>query len=174
MLAVLATVAGQAAVIYKWKDEKGVVHFSDQSVPGAEKIITAPPAGTRSSGRTIEQSQPPPSPGKATPNALNPTTFALLAPTPEQTFFGDDVIPVQLALEPALGPDQNITWHLNGKQLVEQGRASMQFSLQGLDRGAYVIAATLTDATTGESKTTPPVSFFVRQPSLLAPLHKRP
>ena len=174
MLAALATVAGQAAVIYKWTDEKGVLHYSDQSVPGAEKIITASPEGTRPSGRTSNQTQATPAPVKPALASLEPTTFAVLSPTPEQTFFGDDAVPVQLALAPGLGPSQNITWHLNGKELVEQGTAAMQFTLQGLDRGAYVIAATLTDAASGESKTTLPVSFFVREPSLLSPLHKRP
>ena len=29
-----------AAVVYKWIDADGVVHFSDQPVPGAEKIMT--------------------------------------------------------------------------------------------------------------------------------------
>ena len=40
MLAALAAFAAQAAVIYKWTDADGVVHFSDQPVPGAEKIYT--------------------------------------------------------------------------------------------------------------------------------------
>src|SRR3974390_537539 len=41
----------QAAVVYKWVDAGGVVHFSDQESPGAEKIQTrgpsppAPPSG---------------------------------------------------------------------------------------------------------------------------------
>ena len=40
MLVALASFAGQAAVVYKWTDSDGVVHFSDQPVPGAEKITT--------------------------------------------------------------------------------------------------------------------------------------
>ena len=43
MLASLAAFAGQAAVIYKWTDAQGVVHYSDQPVPGAQKIYTTNP-----------------------------------------------------------------------------------------------------------------------------------
>jgi hypothetical protein len=46
--------------------------------------------------------------------------------------------------------------------------------LQSLDRGTYSIAATISDQQTGESQSTDSVSFFVRQPSSLAPLHQRP
>ena len=41
VLGLLTAVAAQSAVIYKWTDANGVVHYSDQPVPGAEKIITA-------------------------------------------------------------------------------------------------------------------------------------
>jgi hypothetical protein len=34
------SLAVQAAVVYRWVDADGVVHFSDQPVPGAEKIVT--------------------------------------------------------------------------------------------------------------------------------------
>ena len=40
----------QAAVIYKWVDADGVVHYSDQSSPGAEKIVTAGSSSSATSG----------------------------------------------------------------------------------------------------------------------------
>ncbi len=41
--------AVHAAIVYKWTDADGVVHFSDQPVPGAEKIrdLGAFPASVR-------------------------------------------------------------------------------------------------------------------------------
>ena len=33
--------AAQGRVVYKWIDAEGVVHFSDQPVPGAEKVFTS-------------------------------------------------------------------------------------------------------------------------------------
>ena len=82
------------------------------------------------------------------------------------------VIGVNLALAPGLKPNQIITWHLNGKQLTDQPPDATSFVLGRLDRGAYAIAATVTDQATGESLSTGSVSFYVRQPSELSPQHK--
>ena len=173
MLASLAAFAGQAAVVYKWTDADGVIHYSDQPVPGAEKIYTAGstgPAAGPSPNVVAQQAQPRTPVGQR----LNYARFSITSPTPDQTFFGDDVIAVQLALEPGLKPDQTLTWHLNGRQLDDQGAAALAFALPRLDRGTYVLAATITDQSTGESLSTDSVNFFVRQPSELAPLRPKP
>jgi Domain of unknown function (DUF4124) len=167
--AVLAAFAGQAAVVYKWTDPNGLVHYSDQPVPGAEKIITSggslnsmtSSAGTGAAAAA--SAQKPAVPGIAY------TRFTITSPTPDQAFFGDEAVAVHLALEPDLMPNQSITWHLNGKELQEQGT---QFTLPHLDRGTYVIAATITDQKTGSSQTSDSINFFVRRPSELAPQHK--
>src|SRR6202011_4345704 len=113
-------------------------------------------------------------PKKIAAPGLNYGQFSMTSPLPDQTFFGDDVISVHLALDPALKTDQTITWHLNGKHLEDQAPTATQFALPHLDRGTYAIAATITDQTTGESASTVSVSFFVRQPSALSPQHQRP
>ena len=167
MLACLAAFAGQAAVIYKWTDADGVVHYSDQPVPGAQKIYTA----TATTASNPAGAAAPDSHGTGTPkaaSALGYTQFSITSPTPDQTYFGDEVVGVHLTLEPDLKADQTITWHLNGKQL-EQGPTSTQFGLPPLDRGTYIIAATITDQNSGESRTSDSVTFFVRQPTALGP-----
>jgi hypothetical protein len=176
VLACLAAFAGQAAVIYKWTDSDGVVHYSDQPVPGAEKIYTASSStsgATASADRSNADTQ---APGAKKPVAprMNYTQFSITSPQPDQNFFGDETVGVHLALDPALRSDQTITWHLNGKQLDNQAPNTTQLTLPPLDRGAYVIAATITDQETGESLTTDGVSFYVRQPSELSPQHKKP
>jgi hypothetical protein len=171
----LAAFAGHAAVVYKWTDSDGVIHYSDQPVPGAEKIFTASgptPGGSAASPRTAN-----PVGSAAKKNVapgLNYSQFAITSPLPDQTFFGDDVISVHLALDPTLKPNQTITWHLNGRQVEDQGPTATQFALPHLDRGTYAIAATITDQTTGESSSTDSVTFFVRQPSALSPQHQKP
>ncbi|MGO9946159.1 MAG: DUF4124 domain-containing protein [Steroidobacteraceae bacterium] len=171
VLGTLAAFGASATVVYKWVDADGVVHYSDQAVPGAEKIYTSSAA---KSGTVV------PPPGSAnqaarkTPAAaLEFTRFAITSPTAEQSFFGDEVIGVNLSLAPALKPNQSITWHLNGGQLSDQADAT-SFVLPHLDRGTYAIAATVTDQTTGESQSTSSVTFYVRQPSALSPQHKNP
>ncbi len=157
-IGLLAACTVQAAVIYKWVDADGVVHYSDQAVPGAEKIITAGSPSSGALGRSTTAGPIAQAPQKPA-GGLNYTEFSITSPAPDQTFFGDDVIAVHLNLSPSLRPNQEITWHLNGQQL-ESSPNAVSFALPRLDR---------------ESATSNSVTFFVRQPSALSPqspLHK--
>jgi hypothetical protein len=177
VLAAFAACVGQAAVVYKWTDPDGVVHYSDQPVPGAEKIFTSASSGAGGTASASASRSGASGAATAKKNAapgLAYSLFSITSPTPDQSFFGDDVISVHLALDPDLRPGHTITWHLNGQQLDDVGPIPTQFSLPRLDRGTYVIAATITDRQTGESSSTDSVSFFVRQPSALSPLHQKP
>lgn len=168
-LLLLAAFAADGAVIYKWIDADGVVHFSDQPVPGAEKIVTSSPTNNGIGG-AVPASTPSQSPAK--PAAMAYTQFSIESPTKEQVFFNDEIIPVRLMLEPALRPKQTISWHLNGKELDDQPPTAVSFTLQSLARGTYVLAATITDSVTGESKTSDSVTFYMRQPSELDNQHR--
>ena len=156
-------------MVYKWTDADGVVHYSDQSVPGAQKIYTATSTTASTPAGATAGPAAPDSHGTGATKAaaaLGYTEFAITSPAPDQTFYGDEAVGVRLTLEPDLKPNQVITWHLNGKQL-EQG--STQFGLPRLDRGTYILAATITDQGSGESRTSDSVTCFVRQPSELGP-----
>ncbi|HEX3398234.1 MAG TPA: DUF4124 domain-containing protein [Steroidobacteraceae bacterium] len=172
-IGLLAAFTVQAAVIYKWVDADGVVHYSDQASPGAEKIVTGGSLNSMAAGRGATGPSSP-APQQRAQGGLNYTEFAITSPAPEQTIFGDDVIPVRLNLDPALRPNQAITWHLNGQQL-DSPPSALSFALPRLDRGTYALTATITDQQTSESQTSSSVTFFVRQPSALSPqspLHK--
>jgi hypothetical protein len=176
VLASLAAFAGQAAVIYKWTDAQGVVHYSDQSVPGAQKIYTNSPtasgSGAPSNSNASPNAQAPGIPGSAAKQGYS--IIAITSPSSEQSFFGDEPIGVALALDPGLKAGDTVTWHLNGQELADQGPGTTQFTLPHLDRGTYAIAATVSDPKSGESQSTPSVTFYVRQPSVLSPQHRTP
>ncbi len=174
MLASLAAFAGHAAVIYKWTDAQGVVHYSDQSVPGAQKIYTTSTAGAGASApsNAAANAQAPAATGAAAKQEYG--IIAITSPSSEQSFFGDEPISVALALDPSLKPGDTVTWHLNGQELADQGSGTTQFTLPHLDRGTYAIAATVTDPKSGRSQSTPSVTFYVRQPSALSPQHRTP
>jgi Domain of unknown function (DUF4124) len=168
LVSVLAAFAVQAGVIYKWTDADGVVHYSDQSVPGAEKIATSSSSLNRADSGPSQ-----PSPGSTQPKPGVPATqqLTLVSPSAEQVFFNDDTVNVSLDVRPALKSTQAITWHLNGKAL-EQPPNAVSFALQGLERGTYVLSATVVDQVTGDAVNSPTVTFYFRQPSALAPLHR--
>jgi hypothetical protein len=170
MLAALAAFAGQAAVVYKWTDSDGVVHFSDQPVPGAEKIYT----GASNTAVSVPTGAGSPADTEKTSGALDYAEFSIASPSPEQTFFGDNPVNASLALSPSLKAGQIVTWHLNGTEVGDQGATATTITLPHLDRGTYTIGASVTDPATGQSRSTNEVTFYVRQPSELSPQHQKP
>jgi len=171
-LSLFAALGAGAAVVYKWTDADGVVHYSDQAIPGAEKIVTS--AGSSNGiGGSVHPGAPSLPNKNSIPGGLDYSVIAIESPASEQVFFGDDVVPVRLHLDPELKPNHSITWHLNGKQLTDQPPDARSFALQSLPRGSYAIAATITDQDSGQSQSTPSVTFYVRQPSELSPQHKK-
>ena len=158
-------------MVYKWTDSAGVVHFSDQPVPGAEKIITSSGASNGIGGQGSASNAAPNPAGKPPPGGLIYTELSIDSPSKEQVFFGDDTVSVHLHLTPGLQQSHTVTWHLNGQQLDDQAGA-VGFTLQPMPRGTYAVAATVSDPATGESRSTDSVTFYVRQPSALSPQHK--
>lgn len=168
---VLVACAAPAAVVYKWTDKDGLIHYSDQAEPGAEKIVTSSGSNNGIGGAARGSSGSAAVPGKPPPNRLDYAAFSVDSPSKDQVFFGDELVPVRLHLEPDLKPQQGLTWQLNGTPLDERDNA-LDFALQALARGTYTLTAVITDLVSGETERSE-VTFFVRQPSELAPLHKK-
>jgi hypothetical protein len=173
-LLAFAAFAGQAAVVYKWTDAQGVVHYSDQPVPGAVKIITnstspnsvAPaPVGANTAAR------PPAKSPRSNATALDYSVVAIESPTPEQTFFASSVN-VRLHLEPPLKEDQTVIFYLNGQPVENQAPTATQITLEDLPRGSYAVSASITDSKTQQSLSSESVTFYMRQPSSLSLQHK--
>jgi hypothetical protein len=166
-----AACAADAAVIYKWTDADGIVHYSDQPVPGAVRVVTSSSTANGIGGGS------PTGLGaltnKAQPTAAGNSRPSIESPAQDQVFFADDIVTVRLGLQPGLNENHSITWHLNGKQLDDRAD-SVAFTLPSLPRGTYAIAATVTDLSTGAAQSTDSVTFYVRQPSELSPQHRRP
>lgn len=168
-----------AATIYKWTDADGVVHFSDQPTPGAERIITQSSPGTSRAAAAPSKSAAYAttarrSAGKTEPNdtAVDYNVFEIDSPQPEQTFH-DQIVNVRVRMEPALKPGHLISLYLNGKLVEGQSPKSTSFTLTDLARGAYSLSASVMDAASGETKASAPINFYVQQPSLLSPLRKK-
>jgi hypothetical protein len=176
-LGLVAACVADAAVVYKWTDGDGVVHYSDQPVPGAEKIVTSSSSSNGiavGSARGSPRGPPIAASGNKAASRLEYAAFAIESPAKEQVFFGDEIVPVRLRLDPDLKANQTIGWYLNGSPLTDQAPTSRAFTLQSLSRGTYQISATLTDTVTGETQNSEGVTFFVRQPSELSPQHRKP
>jgi uncharacterized protein DUF4124 len=159
-----------AAVIYKWTDADGVIHFSDQPVPGAEKIQTSSGASGPSGAAPAASSTAPSSTDKPKPPALNFREFSIVSPANQETITGNQPINVNLALEPQLNSNQSLTWTLDGGALSDQANAT-SFTLEDVPRGTHTIIATVEDQS-GQSKSSEPVTFYVMRTNLLSPQRK--
>jgi hypothetical protein len=156
-----------AAVVYKWVDADGVVHFSDQPVPGAEKITTS---GSSTHGILSQ----PMTGGGAQSEKNKPHTVqhaVISSPTPDQTFTGGEQVSASVSVDPPLTPTQSVSWTLNGAPIGQSSNAT-QLSLPDLPRGTYTLTATVSDSVSGESISADPVTFNVVRPSVLSPQHK--
>jgi hypothetical protein len=160
-----------AAVIYKWTDADGVIHFSDQAVPGAEKILTSSGSSVRGGAApTAASSTTASSTDKPKPAALSFREFSIVSPASQETITGNQPINVNLALEPPLKSNQSLIWTLDGGALSDQANAT-SFTLEDVPRGAHTIIATVEDQS-GQSKSTEPVTFYVVRTNLLSPQRK--
>jgi len=169
-----------SATVYKWIDSNGVVHYSDQPEPGAQKIVTQSAAdGPRTNTPAVATgvAAKPPGGRRSQPadqpkSALDYTAFSIEMPMPEQNFV-ETIVPVRLHLEPALRQGQVLSLYMDGKLVEDQPRNSLDLTLTEVPRGAHLLVANVMDTETGESKSTPGITFYVQRPSLLSPLRKK-
>ena len=166
----LVSTAALAAVVYKWTDSNGVVHYSDEPAPGAVKMQLgpAPMHGTpaAASNPTEGLAQKPKDPLKKPLPRLGYTEIVVVAPTAARTYV-DEPVSVSLNLSPELQQGHVLTWYLNDSPRAE---TDTSFVIDRLDRGAYAMRATITDTASQETASSNTVTFYVRQPSLVGPL----
>jgi hypothetical protein len=155
-----------AATVYKWVDENGVTHYSDQPHPGAQKITVEAAQTYRSSAGQVRgpPQPPPPKPGPATPNY----TCAVNRPAAQEMFQNTDVVPANVHVEPALRASDHLIVTLDGAPVPANVAPDADFSLTGVFRGGHQLSVRVQDAS-GTMLCESGVAFFVRQASLLSP-----
>jgi hypothetical protein len=166
---ILATPAFANQVVYKWVDAQGTTHYSDRPVPGAERIEvrvgttsvvtpSASPASTPSAKQTAADEEP------------SYRNFEIWKPGNDEVFHNiGGVLDVHIRLEPALRPGHTLSLYLDGRLVEGLPPNTQQFSLQDVYRGTHTLVAVITDQTGERVAQTPPVTFHVRQTSVLNP-----
>jgi Domain of unknown function (DUF4124) len=161
-LMLLACPLASAGPVYKWVDENGVVHYSDQPHENAQKIRVGEPQ-TYKAGQYAD-------PG-AGDSAASQVSYkcAVTSPADQQTFTNTDAVGVGAQVDPALHADTPIFVMLDGRMLTDQPTDALQFTLKGLERGEHNLSVVVRDAGGKVACASPPVTFFVRLPSVFAP-----
>ena len=167
---VLAQPATRAATIYKWTDENGVVHYSDQPHANAVKLNVHAAQTYRAADSEVSSG---PTGAMAPPPVVSDTTpylgCAIVQPADDQTFTNIDSLTVVVRTDPNLQAGDRIFLLLDGTALNNNAPIGSQYVLSPVDRGSHTLQAVVRSGDGAVRCQTPNVTFNVHQPSLLAP-----
>jgi hypothetical protein len=166
--ATLAVNVVVATTFYRWVDADGVVHYSDRPAPGSKKIEVedARPSGTAGNA----SSRPRAAPATAASSNNEPySACEVLRPAAEQTLVNVQSVTVELSLEPQLRQGDSVSLLLDGSAVADQPKNTTNFVLAPVFRGTHSVAAKVVDLSGRTVCQTSAVTFYVRQPSVLAP-----
>ncbi|GAC1451420.1 MAG: hypothetical protein PVS2B3_00140 [Steroidobacteraceae bacterium] len=161
-LMLLAAPAAFAGPIYKWVDESGVIHYSDQPHENAQKLQLGTPQTYKSphyAEPAVADAAPPPRSYKC----------AVISPTDQQTFNNPAAVAVSAQADPPPGSDAQIFVLLDGRMVTGQPTDGLQFTLKDLERGEHNLSVVIRDAAGKVACQSGAVTFFVRQSSVLSP-----
>ncbi len=149
---------------YKIVRPDGTVEFSDQPAPGAQEITLPKAQGY--------EAPPPPPPAPAveptTPPGPPYSLLAIAAPEPDQTLHnGETQVNVSVQVMPALRPGHRLVILLDGSEAA--GGAGTGYTLSNVERGSHVLVAEVRDGRGKVLISSAPVTFHMRQHSILFP-----
>jgi hypothetical protein len=164
-----------AQTVYKWVDEDGQVHYSDQPHPSAEKIHVkaiqtykssqAGVGGPAIPGATAAPGEPP----VAAQNAPAYQGCAIAEPGDGATFTNVDSLTVVVQTDPLLRSGDKVYVSLDGAALNGGNPTGPTFNISPVERGQHSVAATVRDAQGAVLCQTPGVTFQVHMNSVLNP-----
>jgi Domain of unknown function (DUF4124) len=155
-----------AGTVYKWVDENGVVHYSDQPHPNAQKIQLQ-------QAQTYKASAGPAAPPAPTvPAAPTQTGYrgcAVVEPQADQSFANLDSLTVVVQTDPPLHAGDQIFITYDGQPLNGNSATGGSFTISPVDRGTHTVQAVVRDSEGTVVCQAPGVTFNVHQPSILSP-----
>jgi hypothetical protein len=161
----LVSGVAMATTVYKWVDEGGVVHYSDQPHPQAQILEVQ-------SVQTVRSLPAPAVPAPDTGNAPAGPRYSceLYRPENDEVFLNTSTITAKLRLEPRLAGGDQIAIAIDGKRVEGQPTTGNEFVLTDIARGTHTVMAGVYDRSGKQLCLTPTITFHVRQPSVQAPV----
>lgn len=156
-----------ATDVWKWVDEKGITHYSDQPVAGATKIEVR-------TGNAIENA-PQFSAGAGSSSSQQPAVtdyrnFEIWRPEPDQTIVNSaGQVNVEIRVEPGVQSMHQLSLYLDGKLVTGFPPNALSYSLTGVPRGTHQLTAAIADRNGKTLKETSSIVFHVRQESIANP-----
>ncbi len=164
-------IAATAAETWKWKDANGVVHYSDQPAPGAERmqvVVAKPsaPAPKQATAQAAPRATAAASADSSPPANVPYTRCVITAPDSEETFNATTSVTVGLLVEPALQTGHHIEVLLDGNAVPDWPPTAVSHPVKDLERGAHSVSARVLDASGGTACSGPTLNFHVRLPTV--------
>jgi hypothetical protein len=148
--------------VYKWVDAQGIVHYSDQPHPNAEKLEVR--------GAQTFSALPAPSssaPAQTQPSGPAYDSCAISQPADQQMLMNVYSTTAVVQVSPQLRPGDQIHLFVDGKQMHG---SSTSFTFP-VFRGQHSVQAVIEDSTGQIVCETASVTFFVHQPSIQNPVN---
>jgi hypothetical protein len=163
-LILLASSASIAATVYKWVDDKGVTHFSDQPNPGAAKVHVDEP-------QSYSAASPAASTGSTTAKHTAGATMqcSIVSPANDDVLMNQFSVSGRAHFEPPPPPTAQISLVLDGRPIPGSVDSGGGFSIAQVDRGTHTLSIQVRGADGSTFCQTSSVTFHVRQASTQAP-----
>jgi hypothetical protein len=165
LMSVVSAVA-LSATVYKWVDENGVTHYSDQPHENAEKVQLKQPQ-TYSPGPVPGAG--PTSQASASRQTANAYTCTVTQPTTDQTFPNTTSVTVAATFSPQPHSGDQSALLLDGTRLQNFPQGGGSLTIDPIDRGQHSLQAVVQDSSGKMLCQSTSVSFTVLQPSVLNP-----
>jgi hypothetical protein len=160
-----------AAEVWRWKDDKGVVHYSDTQVPGAERVTVPEPA----TGNFVTIAPPTPRQTAPAPAAtFRYSECVVTAPGNDQVFNAVNSVTATISLTPELQPGDRIQVFLDSVEYPGWRAGALTGSLKDVYRGTHTLSVKVVDARGRALCTGEAITFHVQQPSQRAPKNRPP
>jgi Domain of unknown function (DUF4124) len=164
LLSVLCT-AAFAATVYKWVDEDGVTHYSDQPHENAQKVTLAQPQTYKAPKLPAEQPSAAPSPKVTAPYS----SCAIAQPANEDTFPNATSVDAAVVTDPAVRPGDEVVLLLDGSKVANFPPGGGSTTISSVNRGTHSLQAIIRDGTGQVVCQSGNITFTVLQPSVLNP-----
>lgn len=146
LLLLCAGTAGAEDKVYRYVDDKGVVHYTDKPPTKEAKPVELPKLQTFKGGGTSSSTAKKKTEEVKIP-AMPAFTLSINSPTPDETLRdAARSVTVSVSILPALVGGYGLNYKLDGQTQNNQPLAQTSYALEGIERGSHEISVDLVDA----------------------------
>lgn len=169
LLSVTACTVTLAATVYKWVDENGVVHYSDQPHENAQKVTIAAPQTYSAPHAASAAPSNKPQARKASETSNIYNSCSVIQPAADQTFQNTTSVGIAAVADPAPHDGDQLVLMLDGSKVQNFPTAGGAYNIDPIDRGQHSVQVQVQDQNGKTLCQSATVSFTVLQTSVLNP-----